>query len=243
MKIIDLVTVDSTNTYLKNNYQHLEDMTFVCAKYQTAGRGRGNRQWLAEEGKNLTFSVLIRDEDLIGRYKMLSVLSALSILKVLQKYGISDVSIKWPNDVYVRDEKIAGILLESVSRESLECLIIGIGLNVNQKSFQGEFLHQPVSMFQLLGQETDLDNLKKDVYQQLADCFSLLKQGHDFYRQIAENDYLKGRKAFGEVRGKEMEVEVIGIDEDCSLKIICENRIMNIESGEITFHLSSGRNI
>ena len=166
MKQIHFDTIDSTNTYLKNNYQNLDDMTFVSATSQSSGRGRNNRTWL-DDGNNLLFSLLIKNDYLMDSYKILSILSAYSIIEVLETYGINNLSIKWPNDVYVDDNKICGILLESVSKEKLECLIIGVGLNVNQDIFEGEFIHQPTSMKNILNINIDIEELKKKIMKDL----------------------------------------------------------------------------
>ena len=143
MKELYFSELDSTNTYLKEHYEELEDMCFVRADYQSAGKGRNSRRWLADRNVNLTFSLLIRNEEVIKRYKALSVLSAYSVLEVLKDYGINDLMIKWPNDIYAGDEKICGILLESVAREKIECLIIGVGINVNQMEFNDSYLIRP----------------------------------------------------------------------------------------------------
>ncbi|MBQ2214368.1 MAG: hypothetical protein II414_07385, partial [Erysipelotrichaceae bacterium] len=76
MQRIDFDTIDSTNTYLKNNYEKLENMTFVSALLQTEGRGRNNRRWLSNRGDSLMFSLLIKDPVLLENYRSLSVLAA-----------------------------------------------------------------------------------------------------------------------------------------------------------------------
>ncbi|MBQ1567375.1 MAG: hypothetical protein IIZ80_05750, partial [Erysipelotrichaceae bacterium] len=96
MKELFFESIDSTNTYLKDHYKKLEDLTFVRADLQTAGKGRNGRKWLANKGENLTFSLLIKNRELIDRFKELSVNSAYLVLKTLERYGLKDLSIKWP---------------------------------------------------------------------------------------------------------------------------------------------------
>ncbi len=110
-KEIHFQTIDSTNSYLKRNYRELDDLCFVSAEQQSTGRGRQQRSWDSESGQNLLFSVLIKDKELIGHYEELSIVSAYAILKVLQRYSIDELGIKWPNDVYAGHKKICGILL------------------------------------------------------------------------------------------------------------------------------------
>ena len=237
MQRIDFDTIDSTNTYLKNNYEKLENMTFVGALLQTEGRGRNNRRWLSNRGDSLMFSLLIKDPVLLENYRSLSVLAAYCVVRVLERQGIRELSIKWPNDVYAGDEKICGILLEGVSREKLECLIIGSGLNVNQKAFEGEYLRQPTSVYLQTGRLTDLETLKTESYEEFEKNLERLENGHDFHSEIVRFDYLKGRTVMAEIRGSRQEVTIIGINDDYSLRVSHNGDELNIDSGEITFHL------
>ena len=235
MKELFFESIDSTNTYLKDHYEELDDGCFVRADLQTKGKGRNGRKWQSIKGENLTFSLLVKDKELIGNYSRLSVNSAYLILKVLEGYGIEDLSIKWPNDVYVKEKKICGILLEAVSKKEIECLIIGIGLNVNQTDFEGDYLIEPTSIALELKRKIDLLKLKDEIYDSLLDG---LKQ--DRYQQIKGYDYLKGKSAVAEIHGGSRSIKVIGIDEDYSLKIIADEKETNILSGEISFHLERG---
>ncbi|MBQ3295551.1 MAG: biotin--[Erysipelotrichaceae bacterium] len=237
MREIYFESIDSTNTYLKQHYEELEDMCFVRTDYQSAGRGRKSRTWLAEKGESLLFSVLLKDEEVLKRYRELSVLSAYSVLEVLEGYGIGDLMIKWPNDVLVKERKICGILLEGISAESLRCIIIGIGLNVKQESFTGDYLNEPVSMRMILNEEIGMDALKDRIYQKLEDNIRKLKEGYDFYEEISAYDLLKGRKVKALVNDVFKEVSVIGMRSDYSLGIIDDGKELNIKTGEISFHV------
>ena len=232
MKELFFESIDSTNTYLKDHYEKLEDLTFVRADLQTAGKGRNGRKWLANMGENLTFSLLIKNRELIDRFKELSVNSAYLVLKTLERYGLKDLSIKWPNDVYVKGKKICGILLEAVSRQEIECLIIGIGINVNQMEFEGEYLVEPTSMKKELDRQIDLMKLKDTLFESL--CNEL---GHDHYEQIRKYDYLKGKTVSGEINKEIKTITVIGIDEDYSLKVSVDGRETGLQSGEVSFHI------
>lgn len=232
MKQIHFESIDSTNTYLKNNYKNLDNLTFVSADEQTSGKGRSNRKWISEKGKNLMFSLLIKDEKLINNFKSLSISSAYTIIKVLEEYGLKDLSIKWPNDVYVKDKKICGILLESISIEKIEALIVGIGLNVNQKEFVGEYLIEPTSMYKELNKEIDLIKLKNKIYKNLLENYN-----KNIYREILEYDYLKGKQAKAYINNELKDINIIGINEDYSLKIKVDNIEKDIYAGEISFHL------
>ena len=105
--------IDSTNTYLKNNYLSLDNFTFVSSDYQSNGKGRNDRKWLSDSGENLMFSFLIKDSSLINIAPSLSMMAACEVAKLLEELDIKKVSIKWPNDVLVSDKKICGILLDA----------------------------------------------------------------------------------------------------------------------------------
>lgn len=234
MKTIHFETIDSTNTYLKENYEKLDNFTFVSADFQSAGRGRNNRNWKSEKGENLLFSLLIKDKALIDKFSSLSVISAFSIIKVL---NLEHLSIKWPNDIYYKDSKLCGILLEAVTRNEIECLIIGIGLNVNQREFVGEYKRTPTSLYQITNQTQDMKIIKDKIFNQLYNDFMKVKEGYDFYNDIKEYDYLKDREVYAEINNEVKQIKVLGIDSDYSLKVLQDNKTYNLSSGEVTFHL------
>lgn len=234
MKTIHFETIDSTNTYLKENYEKLDNFTFVSADFQSAGRGRNNRNWKSEKGENLLFSLLIKDKALIDKFSSLSVISAFSIIKAL---NLKRLSIKWPNDIYYKDSKLSGILLEAVTKNEIECLIIGIGLNVNQREFVGEYKRTPTSLYKITNRIYDMSKLKQSIFNQLYSDFMMVKDGYDFYDDIKEYDYLKDRKVYAEINNEVQQIKVVGIDFDYSLKVLKDNETYNLSSGEITFHL------
>ena len=139
------------------NYDDLPDGTLVVARRQTAGRGRRGRSWLSPPGINFTGSILLkRLEDGFHAGCLLGV-AALSLLRELAPE--LPAYLKWPNDIYVRNRKICGILIENtLCGDSLTASVIGIGLNVNQKEFPPQLLN-PVSMAMLTGREYDLKDL------------------------------------------------------------------------------------
>jgi len=148
--IIWLDTVKSTNEYVKLHIPVLKNMSVVAAEVQTAGKGQGDHTWLSEPGKNLTFSMVLKEEMLADippkSQFIISAVTAISIVKLLERHGI-EARIKWPNDIYACDRKICGILIEnSIKGQRFTWSIIGIGLNVNQRTFDPS-LPNPTSMF------------------------------------------------------------------------------------------------
>ena len=166
-KIIHIDETDSTNQWIK---VHKRDGSLqakrasssafcVLSEYQTAGRGCGTNTWESERGKNLLFSMLIHPTDIpASRQFLVSMVMANSIAKVVSKY-VKNVSIKWPNDIYVGDRKICGILIENhLQGGIINDSILGVGLNVNQLRFVSD-APNPVSLANLTGREFDREML------------------------------------------------------------------------------------
>ena len=161
-EIIHIKETDSTNRWLREANLK-EQMTCVCADYQTAGRGCGTNKWESERGKNLTFSMLIHPKGIPATQQFdISIAISLAICEALDRY-IGDLSIKWPNDIYWRNGKIAGILIEHTLQGSvIKKSIIGVGLNVNQRVFHSD-APNPVSLWQICKHETDCKQLLYDI--------------------------------------------------------------------------------
>ena len=163
-KIVHIGETDSTNHWLK---EHGEGEMVVVADYQTAGRGCGTNTWESERGKNLLFSALIHPNQIPASHQFhISMAVSVAISEALEQY-IGDVSIKWPNDIYWRNGKICGILIEQTLKGTvIKESIIGVGLNVNQRIFRSD-APNPVSLWQITAQETDRDALLSDILSRL----------------------------------------------------------------------------
>ena len=236
MNEIHFESIDSTNTYIKENYHKLENLTFVSASIQTQGKGRNNRVWQSNNS-NLLFSVLLKDKKYYQLANSISIISAYTIIEVLKSYGVDDLSIKWPNDVFVKDNKICGILLESISRENMECLIVGVGLNVNQKEFGSDCIIEPTSMSTILKKDIDVKVLKQKIYLKFLENLDRLVNGYDYYEEIKMYDYLHNKKVYALINTKKELVKVKGINKDYSLCVEKDESVFNINSGEISFHV------
>ena len=228
---IHFSSIDSTNKYLKENFENLDDFTVVSADYQTQGKGRNDRHWIADKKENLLFSLLIKNENIIKDGAFLSLIAAVSIGEVLERYNLSNVMIKWPNDIYANDKKIAGILLEG----SLpNYLIIGIGINVNQKQFIGEYRQKPTSMFLETNKSIDINELKEDVYKTLFDNLNNSSFNRQtFLKYFKNHNYLLNKEVKYAMNNNNSQGIVLGIDEDFKIIIKNEDGEHHISSGEI----------
>jgi BirA family biotin operon repressor/biotin-[acetyl-CoA-carboxylase] ligase len=168
--------VSSTNTVaaaLLNSEKPAEG-TVITASFQAKGRGQTGNGWESEAGKNLLMSVIlypvtVRAEDQF----IISQMVSLALYDLVRKEA-SGVKIKWPNDIYVKDDKIAGILIEnSIMGNSIVSTVAGIGLNVNQKSWKGS-APNPVSLANLTGKVYDTEKILDELVRLLDERYAMV---------------------------------------------------------------------
>lgn len=196
MNIIKLDATPSTNDFLKAllTNQFVENFTVVTAENQTSGRGQMGAKWEVESGKNLTFSVLIKDV-LTGINSIfhLNVLVAVSIAEALETFNIPNLAIKWPNDILAEHKKIAGVLIENSLKSNGEIFsVVGIGLNVNQQNFDD--LPKATSLSCILHHDLDKEAVMVSVIQNLKRNVALLQIGEydKFWQTYNKTLFKKG---------------------------------------------------
>ncbi len=176
--IVRLEETDSTNTYLRQHASQMEAwMTVVTAEYQTAGRGQGVHTWESNRSENLLFSVLTHPVMVPVRSQfLLSEAGALALKEVLDGYT-DGITLKWPNDIYWNDRKLSGTLIEtSIGGGRIKNCVFGIGLNVNQKTFESD-APNPVSLAQILGHDIDREQLFKQIVAAFEKYYRMLENG------------------------------------------------------------------
>lgn len=168
--------IDSTNSELRRliSKGEAEDFLAVMADFQTAGRGQVGNHWESEPYSNLLLSVLLRPACLDVRQQyMLSMAISSAIQRALSRY-VNDVKIKWPNDVYVGDKKLAGILIENSLRGTLIAdSIMGIGVNVNQTKFVSD-APNPVSVKMITSRNNDPADVASAIIAELRTAMQLV---------------------------------------------------------------------
>lgn len=215
-EIIHIAETDSTNRWLRERGG--EGDMVVVADYQTAGKGQGNNSWESERGKNLLFSVLCHPERIpANRQFHISMAVSLAIADALGEH-IGDVSIKWPNDIYWRNAKICGILIENrLLGQTIRDSIIGVGVNVNQRQFHSN-APNPVSLWQIHGHETDLELL----LQSILDKFTLYINKKEIKTQYLHQLYRrKGFHPYADREGSFM-AEIVDVEDDGHL-LLCDD--------------------
>jgi BirA family biotin operon repressor/biotin-[acetyl-CoA-carboxylase] ligase len=179
--IIQLETTDSTNTYafsmLKD--ERPPDGTVILTYNQTNGKGMDQNKWESEPGKNLTLSIVIYPEFLAPAKQFnLNQAISLGILDfVKSKVSGHVTSIKWPNDIYIGDRKVCGILIQhSILGNGISNSVIGIGLNVNQEVFISD-APNPVSLKMITGNQFELEHCLKELLLMIDIRYSSLEEG------------------------------------------------------------------
>jgi BirA family transcriptional regulator, biotin operon repressor / biotin---[acetyl-CoA-carboxylase] ligase len=231
MEIIRLNAIKSTNTYAKNLLAEnkIVNETCIVTSNQTSGRGMQTNQWESEPNKNLTFSLICFPDFLSpGKQFQLNKLVSLSVFDLLQQIIPDDkLSIKWPNDIYIGNRKIGGILIEtSVIGRKMNWVVIGIGINVNQKDFPKE-LPNATSLIQYFHSELNLEKLLNtylDLFQQRYDLLS--KNMND----DIDADYLKSLFRFGTpskfiYKEKEITATIAGVNEFGWLQLVADDNL------------------
>ena len=225
--------IDSTSSYLIKEHNNLENFTFVSTNYQSKGKGRENRQWISVKGTNLLFSFLIKNKDLIREYASISLFCAAKLAEFLISLGIDGVQIKWPNDVYIKGKKVAGILLEGNVNEYI---VIGIGLNVNQDFFPNNLHHPATSIYLESGKKFNLEFLKEKLFKHFYEQLNLQNIWERHYLKLIKDlDFLKGKTIFVTHNNHKICVKAVGISDENSLIVEYNNERINIISGEVEF--------
>lgn len=189
--LVSLPETDSTNRYLTQwcdeHPDEVAELTTVCAEYQTAGKGQRGNSWESAPAKNLLFSTVFYPRFLpADRQFRLLQCTALAICDVLNRAADREVSVKWPNDIYWRDRKLCGILIEnSLQNGCVARSILGAGINVNQERFVSN-APNPVSLWQITGRTYDRHQL-------LADLIARIRQEYDLLKQPESHEDLQQR--------------------------------------------------
>jgi len=242
-KIIRLHTVGSTNVYLSellSNHQGTPEGMVVIAFAQTQGLGMENNRWLSESGKNLTCSILLDPVFLRADQQfILNKIISLSVYDLVKSYIIREkVNIKWPNDIYIQDKKVAGILISNIIEgNKFIHAIVGIGLNINQVKFPVNLIN-PTSFELVLKKNTDVERVFSSLLSNLENRYNQLKNNefttiHDDYLNAL---YRLNERHFYIYRGEKISAEISGVSPFGHLQLLTsDSAIIECDLKEIEF--------
>ena len=232
-KIIPFQSIDSTNSYLKENFKSLAEGDVCFSLHQTGGKGRRGRVW-QDEGKDLLFSILFL-EGLNEKLALaLPLLSGAAVAQTLVGLGF-DPKIKWPNDVLLNDKKCCGILVEGVSETSIDAIISGIGINLNEDSFPEDIAFKATSLHIQSGLTYDPKEVLSLFLKEFDELYEDYKRGGKRYLTlIRERFYLLGKEVYLNYHNENLSGSVEGIDDEGSLLLNDGKRVHHLISGEVS---------
>ncbi len=184
-KIVWLDEVDSTNDYAKVNSSRLESGTVIVAKKQTKGKGRLGRSWSSDALGSLYMSVLLKPQlknmPSTETISQLTLVAGLAAANSIHNLAALEALIKWPNDIVFNGKKLCGILVEAVySGSNLQCIVVGIGLNVNNESFDEDISNKATSVFLECSKKIPKTHFIKEISRLLNNYFYAYFNGSDF---------------------------------------------------------------
>ena len=227
IEIIKLDATNSTNDHLKEKLSTInKKKTIIAYTYnQKKGKGQRNKEWISEPFKNLSLSLLIFPKNLLTKdIFYVNIFASVLLIDFFKKEKIKRLQIKWPNDILSYNKKFCGILCESIINKHLvNKLIIGIGINVNQISFEG--LPNASSMRKILKKEINLDSFTNRLIESIKKSISIFEDTPKIKSFKIFNNYLDNLYGYGTIKsykisgGNKIQAEIVGLHRDGSLKV------------------------
>jgi BirA family biotin operon repressor/biotin-[acetyl-CoA-carboxylase] ligase len=232
--------IDSTNAQaLRQVPKGIERPLLILSERQEAGRGRRGREWISPYGANLYYSLVVPVQGGIKRLEGLSLVAGMAVVSCLKQQGVVDAQLKWPNDVLVRGQKIAGILLELVGDPADQChVVLGIGINANMRSAEG--IDQEWSSIYLVTQMlADRTELAIGLSKTLAHYLTQLEAiGFSGLRQEWEALHAwQGRKVNLIAGTQVIAGEVLGVNDQGALRLNIAGNEEHFSGGELSLRL------
>lgn len=214
----------------------LKEGGILITNHQHSGRGQRGNKWVSRENKNLTFSLLLKPYFISpSECFALNMLVSVAIINVLKDLDKSSFKIKWPNDIMYNGYKLGGILIEnSIQGTKIENSIIGIGININQESFDHAF--KATSLSKLFKRTFDLNDLLNKIIKQIEEQFLILKSGNNHIVQSIYLDnlyWLNEKHTF--ISTVEFKGIITGIDRIGRLEVKTENGLQKFNFKEIKY--------
>ncbi|EYD69755.1 biotin operon repressor [Fusobacterium necrophorum subsp. funduliforme B35] len=231
MNIYSFEVLDSTNDYMKEHRKEFEEFDIVMAKNQRAGKGRRGNIWISTEGMALfTFLVKKRGDKAEEAYMKLPLLAGLAVIRALQRRKKIHYQLKWTNDIYLQEKKLAGILVERREND----FFIGIGINVNN-AIPIEIKNIAISLQEVYQEKIEIESLILSI---VEECRKLLEEyfagnWKNILQEINAINYLQGKKIGLRVGNLFVQGTVQRIDENGELEILSKEGLRSFGMGEV----------
>ncbi len=231
--------VDSTSSVLRRQLDDGAESGHVCiAETQSAGRGRRGRRWFSPFGANLYLSMLWRFDCGPAALGGLSLAAGVAVLKTVQRAGVRQAGLKWPNDIYSKDAKLAGVLVELSGEAAGPCqAIVGIGINIEMPDGAGPVLDQPwIDVQQLVDAKVSRNRLAVDLLDELVSTFGRYEAEGlaAFIDTWQDHDLLAGRLVELRFPHKIVRGNAGGIDMQGALLVEVQGEIQRFTSGDVS---------
>lgn len=236
--ITSLPECHSTNDFMAQlaAKQQVSHGDILTAGFQTKGKGQRGNSWTSEKGKNLLFSIFLKPPFLkIEDIFLLNIIAGLAGTQLINDIvPEAQCQLKWPNDVYVKGNKISGILIETSISKQLDFVVAGIGFNVNQSHFA---LPTATSLKIETGKDHDLFSVLEKYAHAFENYYGLLESGEKnrVLRTYHDKMYWRGEVHTYRSHGEEFEAELIGINETGNLVLNCAGISKQFRTKEIEF--------
>jgi BirA family transcriptional regulator, biotin operon repressor / biotin---[acetyl-CoA-carboxylase] ligase len=227
--------IDSTNEQLKKMVE-AHEFTCVVADRQTAGKGRHGRSWHSAEGDGLYLSVLLCPQAPPAKIPSLSLMAGIAVAEVLIARAVPFVDIKWPNDVLVNERKVCGILVEGTSSNAdHHRIILGIGVNLNHRSFPEKLSRTATSLMIETGNPVDVDGFCEQLLERTAHWYEKWKTSDDVINRFHElSSYAKGKMVIVTLDDDQIRGETAGLAVTGALRIATrDGEVKQIMAGDV----------
>jgi BirA family biotin operon repressor/biotin-[acetyl-CoA-carboxylase] ligase len=230
---------DSTNRYLLDiAAKEKIDGTVCLAELQTKGRGRRGRVWVSPLGANVYLSLLWRFNVGPDQLSGLSLATAVSVVRAINKQDIDGVGVKWPNDVITEKGKLAGILLEMTGEASGPCTVVaGIGLNIKLSKKSGQQIDQPwTDLSDLSHRPIKRNKLVASLISELVDAFGKFESDglQSFLPEWRQWDYYEGKPVVLQSANDTIHGVVRGVDDKGALQLVKNGKLSVYHHGEVS---------
>lgn len=228
-QILIFKSLPSTNQYLRDNYLHLTNKQIVIAEHQTAGKGRGENIWLDQENTSLLISFLFKEnnQNFISNHLVMAM--GLALNKAIKLFVACQ--LKWPNDIIVNNKKIAGILIERLTKAPQIIYIVGIGLNINQSSFAPKLATKATSLSLELGTKLSIKDVQEKVIKSIFAEYDKLCNNNLPIAEYKEALFYLNKK----IIYRDKEYKIIDVNNLGELIITDGAEVLEINSGQISY--------
>lgn len=246
-KLIYIEEIDSTNEECKRQAEkNCPSGLFVVCDRQTAGKGRLGRTWLADKNVGLCMSMLLRPEIMPVEASQITLVAGIAIRRIMERFMGLKTEIKWPNDIIYNGRKLVGILTEmSAEMEKVNYIVLGIGINVNMESFEGELKDKATSMYIETGKRFKRSDIINEFLKEFIPCYELFcEKGFAPFKDEYNENCANINKEVKTVGGRnEIAGVAKGVNENGELIILMGDKPVPVFAGEVSLRLSDDKYI